>query len=138
MASIETRPSRKCNVMQCKWYFSKYDQNVKRDREEYSAIWMNTATREKKRISHNKRHKRWREKEQQKKKTTIHTLTAHEMMKTDTMQFELILLMRLTCNNNIQTIRFIPRKTNQIEAHTHRNETNQMQGKKNQPNKQIK
>lgn len=39
-----------------------------------------------------------------------------EMMKTDTMQFELILLMRLTRNNNIQTIRFIPRKTNQIEA----------------------
>lgn len=37
-----------------------------------------------------------------------HTLTneitntmAHEMMKTDTMQFELILLMRLTRNNNI-------------------------------------
>lgn len=42
---------------------------------------------------------------------------AHEMMKTDTMQFQLILLMRLTRNNNIQTIRFIPKKTNQIEAH---------------------
>lgn len=93
MASIETSvlAHGKCNA--CNWYSPNTNENhreIGRDRVRES------ETRRRQR--NNKYH------------GTI------EMMKTDTMQFELILLMRLTRNNNIQTIRFIPRKTNQIEA----------------------
>lgn len=74
---------------------------------------------------------RMKEIEQKRKEKKNTEKTAHKMMKTDTMQFQLILLMRLTRNKNLYKPIWFIRRGRQIKLrHITKNQTNKSTRKK--------